>query len=148
MLNRILNSPEKILKNHHLLFNFIIEKITENSDDDNNEDLELLMKSLDYNEMDSDEILKLLENKKLLENFGPRNCEEKMKSIIEINKSNEERLAKLEDEISKQKDNFLNETEKAKKKIENIEQILEQQSKLVQEYQTELSKIATFQNVK
>lgn len=61
MLNRILNSPEKILKNHHMLFNFIIEKITENSDDDNNEDLELLMTSLDYNEMDSDEILKLFE---------------------------------------------------------------------------------------
>ena len=34
----------------------------------------------------------------------------------------------------------MNETEKAKKKIENIEQKLEQQSKLVQEYQTELSK--------
>lgn len=147
MLNRILNSPERILKNHHLLFNFIIEKITENSDDDNNEDLELLVTSLDYNEMDSDEILKLLENKKLLENFGPRHCEQKVKSIIEINKSNEERLAELEDEISKQKDNFLNETEKAKKKIENIEQKLEQQSKLIQEYQTELSKFATFQSV-
>lgn len=35
--------------------------------------------------MDSDEILKLLENKKLMENLGHRHCEEKIKSIIEIN---------------------------------------------------------------
>ena len=143
MLLRILNSPEKILNDYHLLFKFIMSKISEaeakNLDESDNgfiENIEILVTSLDYNEMSNDEIFELLEKKKFFDHFGPRHSNEKIRSILIENKQIEKRFKDLE-----------NDSEKVKQKFELIEMKFEEQSKIVSQFQKDLSKFATLQNI-
>lgn len=104
VLTRIFNSPEKVLHNHHLLFNFIKQKVQDvQSKNGQNEDVEILFSSLDYNEMSADEIEEFLAFDGFSEIFGPSNSKAFMKSIIQKKKSLEERLGKVESELSTQK---------------------------------------------
>lgn len=104
VLTRIFNSPEKVLHNRHLLFNFIKQKVQDvQSKNGSNEDVEILFSSLDYNEMSADEIEEFLAFDGFSEIFGPSNSKAFMKSIIQKNKSLEERIEKVESELSSQK---------------------------------------------
>ena len=143
MLIRILNSPEKILNDYHLLFKFIMTKISEaethnfdESDDNFLENIEILVTSLDYNEMTNDEILELLDKKKFFDHFGPRHSADKIRSMLIESQENEERFKKIE-----------NEAEKVKQRFESIEKKFEEQSKIILQYQIELSKFVTLQNI-
>ena len=73
LINRILNSPKRIIKNHHLLVSFVIDLIKEYSNKkialEEKENIHILPKSLDYCLMTSEEIENLFEIEVRLRNF-------------------------------------------------------------------------------
>ena len=92
MINRILNSPKRIIKNHHLLVSFVINLIKEYSNkkitSEEQENVYILPKSLDYCLMTSEEIEELFEIENSLDFFSPQNSQDKIKKMIEVEKSN------------------------------------------------------------
>lgn len=136
-LNRIFNSPEKVLHNHHLLFNFIKEKIEENiQNDDVLTNLSIMIGSLDYNEMTSEEIIEfiqLVSDKEKLKLFSPSNSSEIIKKLIVINKSKDDEINDIKRELSIQKkiqDEMKTEISNLEQKYKNdVEQIHKELSK-------------------
>lgn len=150
IINRVLNSPKRVIKNHHLLFSFIIDllrnKTKEPLKNEEGEYLAFLPSSLDFGEMNNDEILELFEIiEKSGDFFKPRNPETKMKNLIlnekEIMKKNDElqsRINEIESNYSKKFENlemqmknmekkfkefYENQNENIEKRISNIEDI-------------------------
>ena len=80
---RILNSPKRNIKDHHLLFAFVISMFKKFSkNDENYENLSFLTCSLDYCEMSNDEIEELFSVVDASLAFGPKNADKKIKSLI------------------------------------------------------------------
>lgn len=130
ILIRIFNSPERNLKNHHLLFNFIKEKVhqvhkpNQLNKTDKPEDIEILISSLDLNEMSKEEIEEFLNFEGIGDTFNPKNSRQMMKNVFDSNKELEKRIDKLEaaflDE-KKKRDDERNEFLETKNKIKEIE---------------------------
>lgn len=86
---RILNSPKRVIKNHHLLFDFVIEilrkKLSEKLSNDEIDNLCILPSSLDYLQMSNSEINTLFSLEKQYSKFffKPTNSDEKIKILIE-----------------------------------------------------------------
>lgn len=123
-INRILNSPKKVIKDHKLLFSFVIETIKKNlneSNDKNTEDLEnilILPSSLDYCSMSSIEIEELFEVENSMNFFQPKNSTEKIKEFIEFEKEMKMKVDSLEERIIQNENLYENEMKKMKKLIE------------------------------
>lgn len=84
-LIRILSSPKRVLKNHHLLFSFIIEKLISNSKYPNNDERDkflILPSFLDYCQMTNDEIETLIKVECLSPFISPSKAEERMMIFI------------------------------------------------------------------
>lgn len=133
-LNRIFNHPEKVLHNHHLLYKFIKQRIEERvkeiktsktqNEDENN--LFILINSLDYNEMSEDEIIEIIdfsEKNFELPFFYPNNSQKVIKSIIQSNKDKDDEIKNIKNELLLQKQNQ------------------EQQTQILNEFKTHLSKL-------
>lgn len=150
MVTRILNSPDRILNNHHLLFNFIKKMISESNEqkskdsyDEIKENLEIMICALDCNEMTNDEILELLEISKSFCHFQLLNTNAKIKTVLEMDKEKDIKISKLEEYVNNQN----NEIKQLNQRIELIEKKIEEQSKLITQYQQELTKFAPHQNI-
>ncbi|KAK8900555.1 hypothetical protein M9Y10_002882 [Tritrichomonas musculus] len=138
-LLRILSSPKRILKNHHLLFSFVIEKL--NSNEEEKENLSLLTSCLDYSEMSSDEIEKLIEIHGTEIFMSPSNSKERMKTfisseklmkqknqeleqrIIRIESDYNERIRRLEKQMNKMEANYNERIQKLEQKIDEISNV-------------------------
>ncbi|KAK8847921.1 hypothetical protein M9Y10_018969 [Tritrichomonas musculus] len=143
LINRILNSPKRIIKNHHLLVSFVIDLIKEYSNKkialEEKENIHILPKSLDYCLMTSEEIENLFEIENSLDFFSPQNSQEKIKKMIEDEKSNRQliselmvkfddlekryndELKKLEEELANTKNEFIKKHEEEEKRIQQLE---------------------------
>lgn len=130
MLNRILNSPKRVLKNHRLLFNFVIDLIKEKTKEilsnEELEDLCILPSSLDYCEMSSDEIEELLSIETTADLFTPRNPEKRMKMFARKEIEMSAKLQSIEEKISENENEY-------KAKIESLEKALENTRKSLEE---------------
>lgn len=109
-LIRILNSPNRVIHNHHLLFKFVKEKLNENKclNDDENYSMNLciLINSLDYNEMSTEEIIELMQyydQNKNLNNFNQCHSNEFIKTLIEQIKQKEIEIDNIKTELTNQK---------------------------------------------
>lgn len=126
-LNRILNSPDRVIHDHHLLFRFIKEKITQinqqkEKEKNDKENVEIMISSLDINEMSREEINEFLQLEKVEHIFDPRNSTKFIKTILESNQKLEERVAQLEQNQSE-------ETKHIEIKFKEYEEQIEQQKK-------------------
>lgn len=86
-LIRILNSPKRFLNNHHILFEFIKKfivlhekKLKEKQEgtEYEEENLELLMSSLDYDQMSNEELQELFNSKYFNCSFSCKGAKEQM----------------------------------------------------------------------
>lgn len=100
-LVRILNSPKRFVKDHHLLFEFVKEILFERGKEEE-ENLYLLIGTLDYTEMTISEIEYIINSKYYSNFFHPRHTEEAMKTIIDHMKTNERKINELQTTIEKQ----------------------------------------------
>lgn len=110
VLTRILNSPNRVLHNHHLLVDFIKKIIIiykdYNKDKDNElkeevqENLQILLSCLDYTEMSNDEIDEFLNNDEMISIFNFRHSKEQMIKFIDEGRKNEKKHSKFETRIS------------------------------------------------
>lgn len=147
VLNRILNSPNRILKNHHLLFNFIKKVINKNiskHNSNNNDDFQILFGSLDYLQMTNEELEELFSNKHFECIFGCRNSKEQMKTFIEERKFNQMRMAQLEEKmenlsslVAQKIESFENHERESQEKIESMERKLVLQEQKINQSQSE-----------
>lgn len=101
VLNQILNSPNRKLENHQLLFDFVIKRIlhfTENETKTNkyNENIEILASCLDYQKMNESEIEKLHSLNLDLSIFHPKNYIERMNKFIEKIKIDQSKIEEHE----------------------------------------------------
>lgn len=133
ILIRILNSPKRVIKDHHLLFSFVIELIEKNEkvtmSNSERENLLILPSCLDYCLMTDDEIEKLLEVEKSANFFSSKNAEKKMKQFIEKEAEITNNQLNLQSQIEE-----LKETEKNYvKKIADLEQSLGDMKKIIEE---------------
>lgn len=133
LLNRILNSPNRIINDHHLLFQFIKEVITTNSSNNSNsnneDDFQILLGSLDYLQMTNEELDELFESQHFSCIFNCRNSKEQMKAFIEERKFNKERMSQLESQmlaLSNLISDFDSIERESKEKIESMERRLTQ----------------------
>lgn len=124
-VNRILNSPDRVLNDHHLLFQFIKKMISESNEQNSKEineemkeNFEILISALDCNEMTNDEILELLEITKSFCYFILRNSNERIKTILEIDKEKVIKISKHEEEITNNKE----EIKQLNQRIDSFEQ--------------------------
>lgn len=133
VLVRILNSPKRILNDHHLLFNFIDKIITKNNNDnDDDENVEILVSCLDYMQMSNDELDSLFNNEKFKSIFGLKHSKERMKSFHEQNKMNENRIAQLEGKFSELFNKFESQTHIIEQKYQDLnEKFVEQEQNLL-----------------
>lgn len=137
---RVLNSPKRILKNHHLLFKFVISEMKNASEKKLNTNDQMiyaiLPSTLDYNLMTRSEIIELLEIVNQIESlnfFSPKNSNEVMKTIIQTNDEMNDKFAAIEKVVESQ----AIEIENLKKRLEsfessnkkNIEDLLEKNKK-------------------
>lgn len=104
-INKIINSPERVLTNHHLLFKFIkkiLEKQKNNKnnqyDEEDKENIQILVSSLDYNQLSKEELKEVFENEEFTTVFNPVGSRELMISMKE-NEHNIEKINSLEVEI-------------------------------------------------
>lgn len=122
---RILNSPEKVLNNHHLLFNYIKKKIIEcqtKNDTQMKEEISLLFGFLDFNEMSVEEIEEFVSFENFDSVFGPQHSNNLIKTFIESFSSLERRIEILEE--AKKESEFV--------KSEMISKIFELEEKIDQ----------------
>ena len=100
MLARILNSPKRVLNDHSLLFSFVTMILEESSkqkvSQEEEENLGILVGSLDYLQMSNEELEKLFSIQNDHFAFNPRNSEEKMKMLILKDKEMKTRLVEQE----------------------------------------------------
>ena len=101
-LIRILNSPNRILTDHHLLFQFI-QKVIDFNQNNSNENLDekrdyyqLLFNSIDYIELDNDELESLFQNEFFSNIKSMKNFKERISLVIEERKLNVKRITDLE----------------------------------------------------
>ena len=138
MLNRILNSPKRVLKNHRLLFNFVIdlikEKTKESLSNEELEDLCILPSSHDYCEMSSDEIEELLSIETTADLFTPRNPEKRMKMFAKREIEMSAKLQSIEEKISRLSQ-FLNGDESVS--VEATEKISQEMKEEFEKYHKE-----------
>lgn len=104
-LIRILNSPNRILTDHHLLFQFI-QKVIDFNQNNSNENLDekrdyyqLLFNSIDYIELDNDELECLFQNEFFSNIKGMKNFKERISLVIEERNLNVKRITDLEDKF-------------------------------------------------
>lgn len=150
ILIRILNSPQRVLSDHRLLFSFVIKKMNNCENEDKNI-IEILPSCLDFTKMSSDEILELLKNENYSTMFKPSKEDEVMKSILlqlkEIDKKNsnfEEKFSDLFIKFSELKqqneknDIFCLEMNR---KLEQQSNIINTQEKMIQDLKKANEKI-------
>lgn len=149
VLARILNSPERVVHDHHLLFEFVhkviekyktdtkeIEKKSE-CDEETRMNLEILLSCLDYNEMTNEELDTMMNEDEMMSIFNARHLKERMKKLIEEERKQkirystiEARLATLErqhSEYEQQMQLCLNEN------LRSMKEKIEQQEKIISE---------------
>ncbi|KAK8875679.1 hypothetical protein M9Y10_005853 [Tritrichomonas musculus] len=148
-LNRIFNHPNRILKNHHLLFKFVIERMNNPSQSQNPkelEDIQILPTCLDYNEMSLIEIEQLIEKEKF---FMPKNSDKLIKTVFsqskECQRKNEqlemkieglfEKFSELKQEIDNQKRKSDTYQQEMNKKLQNQFDVIQSLEKKNQEYE-------------
>lgn len=142
-LIRIFCSPKRVLHDYHLLFKYILNLLkakqfyNKNSD---RESIEILIGLMDYNEMSNDELEEFVTNDYFRSEINSRNSRERIKKLIEINKINEERLKKIEEEISKINNNEEQIKEEQRQTKIKVQQIEKNQLQINEKYQEELSK--------
>ena len=120
-LSRILNSPKRQIIDHHLLFDFVIDRIQNHhkykAKGDDEENLAILTCSLDYTKMSEDEISSLLSLEENLSVFHPINPEERMKTFI--NEATKYHLKILE--LEKMLKQLLSKENENEERINNLE---------------------------
>lgn len=156
ILIRILNSPNRVIENHQLLFKFVMQKI-ESADKSDNEIIEILPSCLDYTKMSLDEIDLFIKNEKKSTIFKPQKENEIMKTIYqqlnEIKEKNsiyEKQISELykmfseikqKEKLNEQKMNDMNEhykqqqiqIEKQKELIQNLQHLNEKYEQQIKE---------------
>lgn len=98
-LFRILNSPHRVVNNHHMLFEFIKNEQNTRKNSRNRQDnkyLDMLIGTLDYSEMSIDEIEYIVQSEYYTPIFEPRHRENAMKNLIDHIKHDEEKMNELE----------------------------------------------------
>ena len=152
ILIRILNSPQRVLHNHQLLFNFVIQKLNK-SDTNEKSDIQILPSCLDYTRMSNEEILELINNQNYSEIFKPQKEGEMMKSVLlklnEINNKNSSYDVKISElykkisDIKQSEEHNVCYLKELNEKIKDIQEKYEQQSifiqkqeKMIQNYQS------------
>lgn len=144
---RILNSPKKVVKDHHLMFKFVISLLKNFSKSEENfECISFLTSSLDYCKMTNEEIEELFKAADRNIMFSPQNADEKILLFIDEEKKMKNKIVELEKKISQCDENF-------NKKIECLEQKLERSQNHYDEVIKELiekriGKIEEFQKEK
>lgn len=141
-LNRILNSPKRVINDHHLLFSFVISmikmKMSEELELEERENLLLLPGCLDYCEMTHEEIEELFQTENSIEFFQPRHSREKIELLI----SNEQKLLgkidDLEKQIKRNEDFFKQEIDKTNAKVQETNAKVQETDTKVQETNTKV----------
>ena len=157
-LIRIINSPNRNLQDHHLLFKFIkrlIEKYqsqqeSENKDENNNnntkdgkeeENLQILVSSLDYRRMSRDEIKEILKSKYFTSIFELRGNKEMIKTLLESNEQNETRISELEEQNRSSQNNYEKIFKSQSQEIEILEEQLRTQTQKNERIESELQQL-------
>lgn len=145
ILIRILNSPNRVVNDHHLLFDFVLNKmkIYENAqlDGDDKEIIQILPSCLDFCKMSHSEVVEIVKNKNFSSNFNPQNSQQIINTL-----STE--LSEMRNSISKQQEQIqmllLNFSEFTKFKENNeikfqqLEAQMNKQKEIIQTQQTEI----------
>lgn len=137
MLIRILNSPSKILKDHHQLFEFILKKLGNEQNDQKS--IEILISCLDYKKMSGSEIQRLFSEEVLKKSvFKPKNSNEIIISLFEELKIKDEQNSRLERKIESlnaqinEQNNTINLNKQLfEEQLQKIQEILNEQSKII-----------------
>lgn len=147
-LIRILNSPKCDVKNHHLLFRMVIDKLDKYKNEkisiEDQEILKILPSCLNFLEMNADEINELISKSSSL-TFIPKNSEkmiglltkeiDEMKKMIFQQENKNKDLTSLIIEMKQQIDNNCNDFEKHYKEIEAK---FIQQNKIIEEQKSSI----------
>lgn len=114
MIIRIINSPKRVLNNHHLLFQFVKEMIDfiKKNDIKNFQYISLFTSSLDFNQMDVEEIESLLNDEYSSDFFNPLNG---IKCLINRIKTKDEIINAFDSKIENIQ-NYLTENKKIEDK--------------------------------
>lgn len=148
ILNRILNSPKMMIKNHHLLFSFVISmiktKMTENLTPNEMDHLLILPGCLDYCRMTKEEIEELFQIEGSLNFFDPRNSKEKIGLMISKEKELSKRIDDLERQMKSNEDSTNEKIKESLKKIEKIEAI--QNNLIKKDFEKRIEKVEANQN--
>lgn len=141
ILVRILTSPNRQIKDHHLLLSFIIsvikDQINEHKNPTQNNKIEyftILPSCLDFCEMSSSEIEELLKLENEIDIFSPKNPIKRIKSLISNENEMKKKISELESKFNE-----------IDRKVSNIEESQTLQSEIsnrkIEEIQERLSKI-------
>ena len=109
---RIVNSPKRVIKDHHLLFNFIVNLIQNSAKNEtkkvNKELLLILPSALDYSLMNEEEIEELIkvEGDNNDEFFCPSKANEKMQFFISKSKKDDQIKTEFESKIKSLESKF------------------------------------------
>lgn len=157
VLIRILNSPKRILHDHHLLFEFvkkIINQYEENqiysnsNDNDLEENMQLLLSCLDFADMTNEDLDELFQMKYLTGVFNCRHSKEKMKLLFEENKSKEKyqlelekRILRIEEKLSTEMKNKDEEMNQLRADVERFQAKINQQEQDISKCQSEIEQL-------
>lgn len=124
-LNRILNSPKRLIIDHHLLFSFVISvmktKLSNKLSQEEIDDLSILPSSLDFCQMTNDEIEELFKTEKSFNFFDPKNSRQKIESLIEKEHEMAKRIDQLEDQVKKINDSFVKKIGEFENRLKEVE---------------------------
>ncbi|KAK8852346.1 hypothetical protein M9Y10_017320 [Tritrichomonas musculus] len=121
MLNRILNSPKRNLKDHHLLFNFVIGIIEDRKMMKSEEENLLLLPScLDYLQMTDREIEKLFSIEERTDFFKPLNIEARMKIFIEESNQLKSKFEIFEQQQKEKENGYIQRISKLENQLEIV----------------------------
>lgn len=119
---RILNSPKKVIKDHHLLFSFVIQTIqkfeNEKLNENDRKSLSVLPSTLNFCEMTTNEIEKLFEIEKANSFDCPQNSKGIIQNFISNDKEMQKKIIELEQRMIEMEKSF-------KMQIENLEEELQ-----------------------
>lgn len=150
-LNRILNSPKRVLKDHHLLFEFVKKLISNQTKENENfeEENQILISCLDLSEMSDEDLEEYFHNEELSSIFNCRHSKERMKILFEEKERNEQYQKELEKRIQTLEEQFCGNKKQEEENTKNIKsKLIEQEEKIVK-YQRENEKLSIsveFQN--
>ena len=106
-LIRILNSPKRVLNDHKLLFEFIKKIIfKQEKEKEEEENIQLLMSSLDYSQMSTKELKELFNSKYYSNSVNMRGTKEQMKRFMSEIEKQEEKINSLIEQMKKQEQKF------------------------------------------